>query len=632
MRFFLYFLICPLFVVAQSQIYPVSKIPDSLLNDADIVVREDFMDVEVFALDKMKITVHRVVTILNEDGDSYGTLSVGYDNDLKIRSVSAKILNEQGEEIDQIKKNDFKDFSAVDGMSLYTDNRVLAYQYLIQDYPVTIVFDYEIDTKDTGVIPSWVFMPGYNASVEQSRYTVKYPNNKLRPTIVERNLGSFILKKRETEGSFAYQAQGLKAMKYESLSPSFAKTAPQLMVHMPNFNYKSVPGSIYTWKDVGLWMNGLLEGQDELSPETISTAKQLVTNAKDTLEKAKLIHAYVQENTRYISVQVGIGGLQPISAIEVDRVKYGDCKGLTNYTMALLKAVGVNSYYVVVQAGRDKVDFYDDFADLGQGNHVILTIPYNGKYYWIDCTSQVHPFGFIGDFTDDRQVLVVKPEGGELMKTEAYLNEDNLQLTNAEVKLFKDGSMDAQLNIKTTGIQYDRRFFIENETKENIERFYKNYWGSIGSLRVEKFAFQNQKDSVLFQETLQVSALDYAAKTNDQIIFAPNVFNNSGYVPKRYRHRKLPFEVQRGYLDEDNYLISYPEGYNVENLPQPVHIQSNFGEYQMTYEATQGGLRLKRKFLLKQGYYPPEEYENYRKFRRQVAKTDNTKIIITTDQ
>ena len=137
---------------------------------------------------------------------------------------------------------------------------------------------------------------------------------------------------------------------------------------------------------------------------------------------------------------------------------------------------------------------------------------------------------------------------------------------------------------------------------------------------------------MLFQETLQVSALDYAAKTNDQIIFAPNVFNNSGYVPKRYRHRKLPFEVQRGYLDEDNYLISYPEGYNVENLPQPVHIQSNFGEYQMTYEATQGGLRLKRKFLLKQGYYPPEEYENYRKFRRQVAKTDNTKIIITTNQ
>ena len=80
------------------------------------------------------------------------------------------------------------------------------------------------------------------------------------------------------------------------------------------------------------------------------------------LEKAKIVYRYVQDNTRYISVQVGIGGIQPIAAIEVDELKYGDCKGLTNYTQALLDIAGVESFYTIVQAGKEIVDFDSDFA------------------------------------------------------------------------------------------------------------------------------------------------------------------------------------------------------------------------------------------------------------------------------
>src|SRR5690606_16810927 len=100
----------------------------------------------------------------------------------------------------------------------------------------------------------------------------------------------------------------------------------------------------------------------------------------------------------------------------------GDCKGLTNYTLALLKAVGVESHYAVVEAGRAKIDLEEDFPTLAQGNHVILAIPHKGGYHWLDCTSQYLPFGYIGDFTDDRKAFVVTPEGGEIVGTTAYLD------------------------------------------------------------------------------------------------------------------------------------------------------------------------------------------------------------------
>ena len=303
----------------------------------------------------------------------------------------------------------------------------------------------------------------------------------------------------------------------------------------------------------------------------------MVFGVEDTLEKAKIIYRYVQENTRYVSVQIGIGGFRPISAIDVDRVKYGDCKGLSNCTKALLEAVGVPAYYTIIEAGDQKVDFEDDFADLRQGNHVILAIPYNNKYYWIDCTSQIHPFGFLGDFTDDRKVLVVTPDGGTIVKTEAYLDEQNYQNTNARYRLSEDGSISGTLSITTKGIQYDNRFFIKEYSDEDLVKHYKRYLGDINNLQVISHSFENDRDKVTFREDFKISASNYGSLSGERIFLTVNAFNRNKSVPKRYRNRNYPFEVQRGYLDDDDFTIKLPKGYSIETLPDKTLVKMNLG-------------------------------------------------------
>ncbi|MEM9075691.1 MAG: DUF3857 and transglutaminase domain-containing protein [Bacteroidota bacterium] len=625
----LLFLFISLFSFSQN--FKYSDIPPELLKNANAVARLDAIDIAVEAVDKMTYSSRLVITVLNKEGDSRVSTRAFYDKGKKIKKIEAYVYDAEGSEIEHIKRKDFRDIAAVDGFSLYLDDRLLYYKYVPVKYPYTVEFICEFTSSDTGVVPQWYFTSGYGMSVQESRYSISYPSSDLKPVMVEKNLSGIVFDKQENTNQIIYSSNNIPALKRESLSPPFNTFCPMLSVRLPKFHYKGFNASVDNWKDMGLWIDkNLLSGRTELEGSTIIKAKSLVEGIDDDLEKAKIIYDYVQNNTRYISVQIGIGGFQPISAIEVDKVKYGDCKGLSNYTKALLEAVGVESYYVVVQAGSTKVDFDDDFADLLQGNHAIVAIPYKGKYYWIDCTSQVHPFGFIGDFTDDRKVLVVKPEGGEIIKTAAYLNEENLQRIQSNYQILEDGSIKGEVEIGTEGIQYDNRFYLETRSEEDLIKHYRNFWSNINGLDVKGYNFKNDKENVVFTEKVKIEATNYVSKTGNDLIVPINAFNNNGYVPNRYRNRKLPFRIQRGFLDEDECTIKLPEGYSVSELPSKVVKTTKFGSYEMELiKQTDDELLYKRKLLLLKGDYPKEEYNAYRSFRRTVAKIDNLKLILT---
>jgi len=634
MRIFIFviflFFLKPL--IAQSNLYQSILIAENLTKNVNAVVRLDDMVVHLISKNEMNVTLKRVVTVLNKYGDKDIQASIGYDNSRKINKLYAVAYDGLGNELGKFKEKDFTDVSAVDGGTLYSDYRVKYLNYTPVKYPYTMEFNYEYTTSNTGeILPSWYFLDGYLVSTEKSKITFLFDEVNLMPEVKERNLEGIDFMKSANENSIVYEAKNIAAYKREGLSPSFSRIAPKLIIRPINFTYEGYDASIHTWNDLGKWMYAnLIIGRDELTESTKGIIKSLTNGVTDDLEKAKIVYKYVQDNTRYISVQVGIGGMQPISAIDVDRVKYGDCKGLSNYTKALLETVGVTSYYTHVEAGSYKVDFEDDFASLADGNHVILAIPYQDNYYWIDCTSQIHPFGFIGDFTDGRKVLIIKPDGGEIAKTTAYVDEDNHQDTTAKITLSKDGGIVADIVIITKGIQYDDRFYLEDKAADDIKKHYKSYWGSINNLSIDEFSFTNDRNKIVFTETVQAKASNYGSLSGDRILFTPNVFNKNNNVPDRARNRKFPLEIQRGYFDEDEFTISLPVGYGVEAMPNSNAVENEFGWYKTSLELSEDkkSIQYKRQLLIREGMYANEKYEVYRDFRKKVALGDSAKIVL----
>jgi hypothetical protein len=340
----------------------------------------------------------------------------------------------------------------------------------------------------------------------------------------------------------------------------------------------------------------------------------------------------MQEKSRYVGIQVGIGGFKPMLANDVDRLGYGDCKALSNYTRALLNAVDVPSYYTELYGDRDKMDIRSDFCSL-QGNHVILTIPNGDNYVFLECTSQDDPFGYQANFTDDRDVLIVKPDGGEIIRTKNYENKDNSQISKGDYAVDENGDFSGKIAIVSEGSQYGQKFHLETTPPTEKEKYYKEYWDNINNLKINKTTFSNDKEKVSFTENVAISAMNYAPISNNKMIFAVNAFNPTSGGVKRIRNRKNPFEIPRGYYDTDEIAIALPTGFTIESIPATFELNSKFGEYKTEIiRKDNDNLIYKRSIFIKKGMYKNTEYDEYRLFMEQISKNDNAKIILTKIQ
>lgn len=625
LHFFLFFSI-----ISFAQTTPVSPIgiADNLKEYANSVVRNQAITITISSQKSMSIRTQRTVTILN----SFGLRNAGaieyYDKSTSIKSVEATIYNSFGNEIKKYKKKDFIDQSVVDGFSVYSEQRKLFLNYIPIDYPFTIVYESVVETSNTAFIPSWSPIEANFESVEKSSVTIKYPPN-LGFKYLENNFDNKNIARTIGENFLTYVAVNVPAEKVEELSPSYRKIIPQVIFGLEKFSLEGVEGNATTWKEFGNWVySSLLTGTDELSETTKNKIRDLTKNETDTLKKAKIVYQFVQDKTRYVSIQMGIGGWKPMKASDVDRLSYGDCKALSNYTRVLLQSIGIPSFYTIIYGDDEPRNIRKDFVSI-QGNHAILAIPINNKLTFLECTSQTAPFGFEGDFTDNRDALLVSENDSKIVKTNEWINKLNAQFLTAKCFIDADGNLSSMVSIKSKGLQYNTIYQIERQPKEEVDGYYKKHFSWINNLKIDKIKFNNDRNAIEFTESFQINATGYSVNNAGIMMVPVNIFNRNTNIPQRYRNRKNPIEIDRGFYDEDEVEISLPSNFKIDSKPENIEFSDKYGSYKMELiELENNKILFKRKLLINQGLYDKLDYENYRKFREQIARSDNSKIVL----
>ncbi|QJP33421.1 DUF3857 domain-containing protein [Nonlabens sp. Ci31] len=602
-------------------------IPQNLLENANAVIRQNDVTIIIDDYDKVEIVTDRIVTVLNKKGLSDQKAGESYNDDTEIKKIEATVYDASGEKIERFKSKEFKDVSAVSNGTLYSDSRVMYLDYTPRSYPFTVHFTSTVVYKSTAFLPSWVPLEYFYASTQSSRFMVEN-NSDVEVKFKESHLGDYSIQK---NGPLNYTASNIPAIVPQAYSPDFSTYGPIVKIALKEFSMKGVAGKNNNWKDFGKWMNdALLSDVGALPQEVIEEINSLTKDATTQREKAMIVYHFMQERSRYISVQVGIGGWKPIDAEKVHNLAYGDCKGLSNYTKALLNEVGIESHHAIIYGDRNIRSVDKDFSST-QGNHMILYVPKldEEEDIWLECTSKTNPFGYIAGWTDDRDALVVNEEGGRILHTTVYETEDNLQQSTAQIELYKEGSATASIEMKTSGYQYSFRESLDKQSEKDLKKMYTYFWSHLNAVNIAETEIVNDKERIEVREKVNLSVEKYGSKTGDLLLIQPVFFNRNSTEPARYRDRYNDFEIDRGYVDIDDYEITLDTGLKVDALPETVKMDNKFGVYELSVtEAVDNRLMVRRYLKINKGYFNKEDYNLYRGFRAEIIKADNSKAVL----
>lgn len=610
--------------------YPVTEIPKNLLPYASAVVRNMETVTEVKDLNTTISNYKIAVTILNKNGDDNADMVVWYDKGRRIKYIKGTVYDEYGKQTAKFSEKNFLDFSAGDGFSMFVDTRLKQYKPSVITYPYTIVYEYEVQSRQTLNFDDWNPNGSTGTAVQQSSYKfICPPDFSIR--YKEMNYAGKVDEGKTPTGKkvYTWEANNLTALRNEPFSPRPDSYETVVKIVPDKFMYEGYSGSFTNWNDLGKWIyDKLLAGRSSLPPTTVAEMHSLTDTIKDVKMKAKAIYEYMQRKSRYVSIQVGIGGFQPFSATEVDNLSYGDCKALVNYTQALLKAVNIDSYYCVVNAGNMKQSLFTDFASMSQANHIILCLPLKGDTTWMECTSKDIPFGYLGKFTDDRWVLACTSNGGKLLHTPIYSTADSKRVRKATVTLKDDGELIGNMTTTFEGWQYENRPNTPGELSDEIKNAKERY--AINNLEVEKFLLKPEKlQQPVNHEELQFSARDYAALSSGRLFFLANLANRYTSVPREVRNRTTNVYINRGYTDVDEIIYQIPSGYRLDSAPLLVNIQKPFGSFTATAVLNNNNqVVYKRKLEIKDGTYAKTVYDELVNFYQRVADADNYKVAL----
>ena len=611
--------------------YDVANIPEHLKENAIAVVRENHRVFDVSNENRARYTERKVITILERRAEGLADLRVHYDSFRRVRNYKGTIYDAQGNKIRDLRKNEFTDQSATSSFSLYDDNRVLYTDIYRSQLPFTVELEYELEYRKGFFFPDWYPLYRTELAIENSSFTIITPNGmdyRYRAYNAEGLEATMDKDNRRTSHHWALE--NIPAIKSEPYMPSFHRLAPYLMVGANQFRYDGTAGSMESWQDYGRWVVELNRGRQVLPQETRARVQELVAGVEDPVEKVRIIYEFMQSRTRYVSIQLGIGGFQTFDAVTVDRNGYGDCKALVNYTQALLQEAGINSFYTLVYSGTASIPVKPDFPNKAF-NHVILAVPLEQDTLWLECTSNLIPMGFIGEGNANRYVLLITPEGGKLIRTPHYGHEHNHRERSIQVQLLPNGNVEFWKQTWYRGLRYEDRFGLSLQGPAAQRRHLQQNLGINNPEIIELTYEQVRQPNPVLTEQLQVKTNQYVSRAGNRILFQPSIMTQMGNTPALMANRVHPVQLASSGLYTDTVAWELPAGFSVTHIPEAIQIDNEFGFFSNSYEVKDNQLVFRRSFYTKRGIHPPEKYPDFVEFFRTVHNADRAQVIISRD-
>ena len=592
----------------------------ALQNDAEVI---KYTTLCVAEKDKTIQTDSVVIQINNREGDQYTEINIPYSKSEKVSNISGWIENADGKKVRDLKTGDIEDKSAISDISFYEDNFKKYFQLKHNIYPYRIFYTYKTTCKNFLTIAWWTPVLFSSIPTKMATLRIVVPKNE-RYNKSTHNMSSFSTDSTKNSIIYEWKSSYDTPLKSEIYSQP-QKSCPYVKMVPLNFIY-GVEGSTADWKLFGNWQWRLNEGLDILPENEKKTITELTKGTTDKKEIIKILYHYLQDHTRYINVMLGVGGFKSYPASYVSENKYGDCKALSNFMKALLNYMNIEAYYTLVHAGSQPKDLLKNFV-APQFNHVILAVPLGKDTIWLENTSNINPFGYLGTFTQNRGALFVTDKGSCLTKTPALKKQETLSISKLEFELNLNGKTKVILKTAFKGKLFEQFNELHSEYNNDFKDKFFHDNMPFNNYEVVNWELNKpHRDSVWIElnATLNISKVLTAIGT--EYFFSLFPTNIPSFTTPAYR--KLPVDLPYPICNQDTLIYNLPTGYELKTKPDSTSITTRFGNYSMEVKTRNHKVYVLKKMEILSGSYSLEDYPEFYSFIKAMKNIDTKKMVV----
>jgi hypothetical protein len=610
----------------------------------DAVLLYSETNVSVISTDKVKTVVRQAYKILRPGGRDYGWPSIPTNANRKITALRGWCVPAEGKDY-EVKDKEAVEVAVpkIEGSELISDVKYKMLRIPASDPGNIVGYEFEVEERPLVLQDGWAFQE--SVPVRESHYSLQLPPGW--------EYKASFLNYPETKatqsgnGQWQWAVSDVKAVKKEEDMPPMQGLLGQMIISFFPPSGQTANG-FSNWSQMGNWYRGITAGRFDASPEIKQKVASLTASDPSRLSKIRTLAQFVQSDIRYVAIELGIGGWQPHSASEVFTHRYGDCKDKATLLAAMLHEIGVESYYVPINTNRGSVT-PDTPANLGF-NHVILAIkvpegvpetslvamlnhPKMGKILFFDPTNEYTPFGQIGGYLQANYGLLVTPDGGELLSLPKQSSALNSIQRTAALALDPSGKLQGEVHETRMGDRaWGVRATLRNVTndQDRVKPIENVLSSSLSNFRLTKANVVNlmQSDQPFgFNYTFEADG--YAKTAGNLLLLRPRVLGSkSRGILETKEPRKFPIEFEGPVKDVDQFEITIPAGYEVEELPPPVDADFGFASYHSKTFAKGNVVGYTRTFEVNDLSVPVAKAEELKKFYRIIANDERSTAVL----
>lgn len=439
---------------------------------------------------------------------------------------------------------------------------------------------------------------------------INYHKKKIKPKIIKK--GKNI--------TYQWHEKNIKAIDYEGNYPRWY----QPLAYFELSEYSQ-------WQQVAKWAHQVFDVDQSLNKEIDALITNWSSVARTDQEKVAFALNYVQENIRYMGIELGINSHQPRKPILTYESKFGDCKDKTTLLKAILNKMDIKATPALVSTTLNE-NLIDRLPNPQLFDHVILHVELSNGVFWLDptATNQGSSLNSLG-LPDFGYALLISKNTQSLTKINRLATQNNTKLITEQFSQRDNTDIyDLQITSRFTGdfAEYWRAAIEARTIKEinnQFESFYIKYYNNVKSIEPVNFEDQPQANQIeaiehyeinnLWTQSGRYEALETYASNITDYVSLPSRVNRNSPLSLNY-----PIELSH------KFIIDHADNFIDESI-KTVHISTPNIEYSRTYEKKHGKAHIHHQYKTLSDHVALEDLAEHIKSLRAIRKSLSLTLV-----